>query len=77
MIKELKMFTIICDNCSKDVNEDTQFSCWNEICYLNDLADNNGWIKDGEKDYCNKCFEYDNKDKLIILKNKNYEIKQN
>ncbi len=67
MLKELKMFTMVCDCCGKDVNEDTQFSCWNDVSYLNDLADDNGWIKEGDKDYCTDCFEYDDNDELIIL----------
>ena len=69
MLKEVKMFTMVCDGCGKDVNEDTQYSCWNDVGYLNDLADDEGWIKDGDKDYCIKCFEYDDNDDLII-KNK-------
>jgi hypothetical protein len=68
MIKEVKMFTLVCDCCGKDVNEDTAYSCWNETSYLHDLADDEGWAKDGDKDYCEDCFEYDDNDQLIIEK---------
>jgi len=66
MIKEVKMFTMVCDSCGKDVNEDTEYSAWNEVSALNDLADEIGWIKEGDKDYCDKCYEYDDNDELII-----------
>lgn len=60
------MFTLVCDGCGKDVNEDTPYSCWNETSYLHDLADDEGWAKDGDKDYCKSCFEYNDNYELII-----------
>jgi hypothetical protein len=38
MIKEVKMFTMVCDSCGKDVNEDTEYSCWNIVLLLTDGA---------------------------------------
>jgi hypothetical protein len=66
MIKEVKMFTLVCDCCGKDVNEGTSYSCWSDENYLHDLADDEDWAKDGDKDYCKSCFEYNDNDELII-----------
>jgi hypothetical protein len=66
MIKEVKMFTMVCDGCGKDVNEDTEYSCWNEVSALNDLADESGWEEIQDKHYCIYCYEYDDNDELII-----------
>lgn len=30
MIKELKMYTVVCDNCGKDSNDGTDYSCWSD-----------------------------------------------
>jgi hypothetical protein len=69
MLKEVKMFTIICDGCKKDVNADADYSCWNEESVLEEIRQEAGWEKVDEKHYCIDCFEYDDNDKLVI-KNK-------
>lgn len=68
MLKEVKMFTIICDSCGKDVNSDSEFSCWNDEGYLEDIRTNSDWEKVDEKHYCTNCYEYDENDNLIIKK---------
>lgn len=69
MIKEVKMYTVICDNCGKDVCENAEYSCWNDEIYAKDTAMEDDWITEGEKHYCTDCYEYDGEDNLII-KNK-------
>lgn len=69
MIKEVKMFTIVCDGCGKDVNENTDYSCWNDENANEDIRQEADWEKVDDKHYCTKCFEYDDNDELII-KNK-------
>jgi hypothetical protein len=66
MVKEVKMFTIVCDGCGKDVNEDSDYSCWNDINYNEEIRQEAGWEKVDDKHYCNKCFECDDNDELII-----------
>lgn len=69
MIKELKMYTIVCDGCGEDVNADTSWSCWSDVEYNEDIRQEAGWEKVDDKHYCTDCFEYDDNDELI-LKNK-------
>lgn len=66
MLKEVKMFTMVCDCCGKDVNEGTEYSAWSEVCALNDLADESGWEEIQDKHYCTDCYEYDDDDEIII-----------
>ena len=69
MVKEVKMFTIVCDSCGKDVNDDTDYSCWNDEGYNEEIRQYAGWEKVDDEHYCTDCFEYDDNDELII-KNK-------
>ena len=67
MIKEIIMYTVVCDNCGKDANEDTDYSCWNDKNYAEDSAIEDDWVKEDNKHYCKNCFMgYDDDDKLII-----------
>ncbi len=38
MVKEVTMFTVVCDNCGKDVNKDAEYSAWNEKTFAEDIA---------------------------------------
>lgn len=60
------MFTVICDNCKKSADEDTDYSCWNEEGYAIDVATEAGYITDGDGHYCPKCHKYDDDDNLVI-----------
>lgn len=66
MIKEVQMFTVICDNCGIDVNEGAEYSCWSDKTYAEDSAMESDWIKEGDKHYCFDCFSYDDDDNLIL-----------
>lgn len=68
MVKEVKMYTIVCDCCSKDVNEGYDYSCWSEAEHNEDVREEAGWEKVDDKHYCTDCFDYDDKDELVILK---------
>lgn len=67
MLQELKMFTIVCDGCGKDVNEGTGYSGWNCDNYIEEIRQEAGWEKVDDKHYCPDCFEYDDNDELQIL----------
>ena len=67
MIKEIKMYTVVCDNCGRDVNEDADYSCWEDKGYAEDSAMESDWKKEDNKHYCTNCFVgYDKEDELII-----------
>jgi hypothetical protein len=66
MLKQVTMYTIVCDGCGKDVNADTDYSCWSEIEHNEEVRHEAGWEKLDEKHYCTDCFEYDDNDELII-----------
>lgn len=66
MLKEVKMFTIVCDGCGEDVNADTDYACWNDENANEDIRQEAGWEKVDNKHYCTDCFEYDDDDELIL-----------
>lgn len=67
MIKEVTMFTVVCDNCGAESGDDSEYSAWNDKGFAEDNAMDCGWYKEEDKHYCEKCFEgYDDNDKVII-----------
>ena len=69
MIKEVKMYTVVCDNCGRDVNENADYSCYNDKVFAQDVAMESDWLKEGDKHYCPNCFTYDDEDNLIVNPN--------
>jgi hypothetical protein len=69
MIKEIQMFTVVCDNCGLDVLREHEYSGVDNKDYVENCAMEEGWIKQGDNHYCSDCFDYDKDDNLII-KNK-------
>jgi hypothetical protein len=59
MIKKLEMFTVICDRCRKDSNNDGDYSCWSDGETAREMANNDDWIEIDGKDYCPACYELD------------------
>lgn len=66
MIKEVTMYTVVCDNCKKDCNEGQEYSCWSDKSYTEDSAMEADWLKEDDKHYCTDCFSYDDDDNLVI-----------
>lgn len=66
MIKEVTMYTVICDNCGADVCENMEYSCWNDESSAKDIAIDSGWLIDDGNHYCDYCFSYDDNDTLVI-----------
>jgi hypothetical protein len=66
MVKEVKMYTLICDGCGQDFCEGSEFAAWGEPDFVIDAAHEEDWIESEEKDYCPDCYTYDDQDKLII-----------
>lgn len=66
MLKEVKMYTVVCDNCGKDVNKDAEYAAWNDKRHAEEVAMESDWIKENDKHYCSDCFTYDDDDNLLI-----------
>lgn len=66
MIKEVTMYTVICDGCGKDSNYDSEYSAWNDKGYAVDCAQNADFIEHEGNHYCPKCYHYNNEDELIV-----------
>jgi len=66
MIKEVKMFTVICDNCGRDSGDDCDYSCWNDESTALDNAKIDDWIEHEGKNYCPHCYYIDDEDEIII-----------
>jgi hypothetical protein len=66
MIKEITMYSILCNKCGKDVCEEDEYSGWNDQGYVNDIAMENGWHIDEDAHYCPDCYEYDEEDNIRL-----------
>lgn len=66
MLQEVKMYTVVCDNCGKDSNEDEEYSCYGDAIGAEEIAMENGYIKIGTSHFCDECWSYDENDKVII-----------
>ena len=66
MKKEVKMYTIVCDNCKNDAGSESDYSCWNDENAAEDVAIESDWLKDDNKHYCPDCYDYDQYDNIVI-----------
>ena len=66
MIVEVKMYTVECDHCGKDSNDNSEWSCWNDEVTADDVAMNMDWFSDDDKHYCTDCYSYGDNDELIL-----------
>jgi hypothetical protein len=56
MYKEFKTYTIICDRCGKDSNEDCDYSGRNDMGYVLECAQEDNWMEtDFDTHYCPDC----------------------
>ena len=65
-IQKVKMFTVICDNCQESADEGSDYSSWSDESQAEEVAMEADWIKEKDKHYCPKCYEYDDEDELIV-----------
>lgn len=66
MIKELTMYTVVCDECRQQLNEGDEIIAWSDKVNAQDIAMKADWVTVDNKHYCNDCYYYDEDDKLII-----------
>lgn len=65
-VLEMKMFTVICDNCKKSADEGSGYAAWNDESYAKEVADEAGYAKNGDLHYCPDCHYYDDDDNLMV-----------
>jgi len=66
MIKSIEMFTIVCDNCKKDLCSGHEYSAWGHAGYVEEMADEDNWHKEDDKHYCPDCYSWDDDDNLVL-----------
>ena len=64
MKTEIKVYTIICDGCKKDICEGTEFCGFNDVEAA--CLDESEWITIEDNHYCPDCYHYDDNDNLVI-----------
>jgi hypothetical protein len=69
-IKEVTMYTCVCDYCGKSADEGTDWSCWNDKNVADEVARNAGWIRSYDygdiTHYCTDCFEIKDDDTIVL-----------
>ena len=65
MIKEIKVYTAICDVCGANICEGTGYSGWCKDGLDNELIEL-AWIEKDGKNYCDRCWYHDDNDNLIL-----------
>ena len=59
MIKEVIVYTVICDKCGKANAENSGHCGWTDKSYALDEALDYEWEMIDNKHYCPDCYEYD------------------
>ncbi len=62
MIKEVTMYTVICDNCLADSNEGGEYAGWGEKDHAIDMAKDCGFVERNGKHYCSDCIVFNDQD---------------
>ena len=86
MLQKVEMYTVICDNCHKDIGSEQDYSCWNDDLSAEDNANESDWFrgctktkegKDGQH-FCPECFSHDDDENFIIDKSRKnkYALKE-
>ena len=66
MVKEFATYTIICDNCGKDVCDGDDYSGYGDLGSIEDIAMDCGWTEQDGKHYCDDCWSYDDNDNIVL-----------
>ena len=67
MIKEITVYTVICDRCGKDSNSGEEHCGWSDKDIAFDIAvDYADFIEIDRKHYCSNCYFYDDDDNIIV-----------
>lgn len=67
MIKEVKCYSLMCDNCHKGyIESGSDYCVWLEESIAIESATENDWIEHEGKHYCPNCYEVDEDDNITI-----------
>jgi len=66
MIKEIKCYTLLCDNCGEDLND--AILGWQVLDANYELAEEIGWEQIEGKWYCWECYVYDEELNKFVVK---------
>jgi len=69
VIKEITIYTIICDVCGLDANKNTDYAGWTELEPTLDTATDSGWYIEEDHHYCPDCHSFDDDDILVVNTN--------
>lgn len=66
MLQELKMYTILCDNCKADSCDGGEY--YGYVCQdtARDNAMDSDFIEHEGKHYCSNCWSHDDDDNVVI-----------
>jgi predicted lipoprotein with Yx(FWY)xxD motif len=67
MIKEVTMYTIVCDRCGVDACEGQDYSAWSDIDGAREST-TDGWLLIEDKDYCENCQQWNDDESQLIPK---------
>jgi len=66
--KEHTMYSVECDHCGKNAQEDGDYSCWSDRDFALDDAKENEFNEVGDKIYCQDCWTFDEDGEEVIAK---------
>lgn len=77
MIKEVTMYSVVCDRCGKTYGVDDGIISWGDECTAKEQAMESEWEEIGDKHYCPDCYEFNEELDEYVPKKKMVENKQN
>jgi len=67
MIYSVTMYSGKCDNCGEEwADEHNGYCAFTDASSMKENMMESEWLHEGDKDYCPKCYSYDDDDKLIL-----------
>lgn len=66
MIKEHKMYSVICDRCQINAFENDENIAWESEGSAWEMAYASGWQKIKDRHYCPGCYEINDEDQLVV-----------
>lgn len=77
MIKEVKMYSVICDRCGKIfIDEFNCIAAWLDEGTAKEQAMESEWVEIGNKHYCPDCYEFDDELDEYVPKKKEEAMKE-
>ena len=74
MIKEVTMYSVVCDRCGKTYGVDDGIDCWVDICTAREQATESEWVEIGDKHYCPDCYEFSDELEEYVPKKKGGDL---